>query len=178
VPARRERAGLGLAVADHAGHDQVRIVERRAVGVRERIAELAALVDRAGRLGSHVARDPAREAELLEQAPHALLVLADARIHLAVGAFEVGVRDGGRPAVPGPDHVDHVEVVLLDHAVQVRVEEVQARRGAPVPEQARLHVLARERLAQQRVVEQVDLPDGEVVRGAPERVELAELRLR
>ena len=36
VPAARQRAGLGLAVADHAGHDQVRVIERRPVGVHER----------------------------------------------------------------------------------------------------------------------------------------------
>ena len=52
VPAVGERAGLGLAVADHAGDDQVGIVEGRAVGVRQRVAELAAFVDRAGRLGA------------------------------------------------------------------------------------------------------------------------------
>ena len=39
--------GLGLAVADHAGDEQVGVVERRAEGVDERVAELAALVDRA-----------------------------------------------------------------------------------------------------------------------------------
>ena len=55
VPARRERSGLGLAVADHAGDEQVGVVERRAVRVRERVAELAALVDRAGRLRRDVA---------------------------------------------------------------------------------------------------------------------------
>ena len=67
---------------------------------------------------------------------------------------------------------------LRDHAVQVHVDEVQARRRAPVAEQPRLDVLARERLAQQRVVEQVDLADRQVVGGAPERVEIAELRSR
>ena len=61
VPARRQRAGLRLAVADDAGDDQIGIVERRAVGVRQRIAQLAALVDRAGRLRRDVARDAARE---------------------------------------------------------------------------------------------------------------------
>ena len=60
----RQRAGLGLAVADDAGDDQVRVVEGRAVGVRQRVAELAALVDRAGRLGRDVAGDAAGEREL------------------------------------------------------------------------------------------------------------------
>jgi hypothetical protein len=40
-----------------------------------------------------------------------------------------------------------------------------------VPEEPRLHVLRAQRLAQKRVVEQVDLPDGEIVGGAPVGVE-------
>ncbi|MFK4560406.1 hypothetical protein ABIF94_001000 [Bradyrhizobium ottawaense] len=48
-------------------------------------------------------------------------------------------------------------------------------------EQARLDVLGPQGLAQQRIVEQVDLPDGEIVRGAPvaiEEVEVAACRGR
>ena len=99
MPARRQRAGLGLAVADDAADEQVGVVERGAVGVRERVAELAALVDRAGRLGRDVRRDAARERELPEQLAQALLVAADVGIDLAVGALEVGVGDRGRAAV-------------------------------------------------------------------------------
>ena len=61
-------AGLGLAVADHAGDEQVGVVEGRAEGVDEHVAELAALVDRAGRRHADVARDAARRGELAEQA--------------------------------------------------------------------------------------------------------------
>jgi hypothetical protein len=43
-----------------------------------------------------------------------------------------------------------------------------------VSEQPFLHVLGLERLAQQRVVAQVDHAGGEVVAGAPEAVGLAE----
>ena len=67
MPARGQRAGLGLAVADHAQHQQVRVVERGAVGVHQRVAELAALVDRPRRLGRDVAGDAAGEGELPEQ---------------------------------------------------------------------------------------------------------------
>ena len=74
MPARRERPGLGLAVADDARDEQVGVVEGGAVGVRERVAELAALVDRAGRLGRDVARDPARERELAEELAQPVLV--------------------------------------------------------------------------------------------------------
>ena len=102
VPARRKRPGLRFAVADDAGHDQVGIVERRAEGMRERIAELAAFVDRAGRLRRHVAGNAARERELGEKTLHALFVLRDVRIDLAVGSFEIGVGDQAGPPCPGP----------------------------------------------------------------------------
>ncbi len=68
MPGGGERAGLGLAVAHHAGHQQVRIVERGAIGVGDRVAELAALVDRARGLGRDMAGNAARKRELLEQA--------------------------------------------------------------------------------------------------------------
>src|SRR5262245_4289955 len=114
VPAGRERSGLGLAVTDDARDDQVRVIERGAVGVRQRVAELAALVNRSGRLRRHVARDAAGKAELLEEQLQALLVLRDPWIYLAVRALEVSVRDESRPAVSGADDVDHVEVMPLD----------------------------------------------------------------
>ena len=175
VPARGERAGLRLTVADDAQRQQVRVVEHRAVGVHERVAELAALVDRARRLRRDVAGDAAREGELPEQRPHAVDVLAEARVDLAVGALQVRVRDEPRPAVPGPGHVQRVEVPLPDRPVHVRVEEVETRGGAPVAQQPRLDVLRAQRFAQQRVVQQVDLPDREVVRRPPVRVELGQV---
>src|SRR5262249_48353153 len=72
-------------------------------------------------------------------------------------------------AVAGPADEDGVEVALADRAVEVGVEEVQAGCRPPVPEQARLHVLRPQRLAQERIVGQVDLPDREGVGGAPVR---------
>src|SRR4028118_1524234 len=44
VPAGGERAGLGLAVADDAEDGEVGVVESGAIGVQQRVAELAALV--------------------------------------------------------------------------------------------------------------------------------------
>ena len=67
MPGGGKRPGLGLAVADHAGDDQVGIVEGRAEGMRQRIAEFAALVDRAGHVRRGVAWNAARKGELPEQ---------------------------------------------------------------------------------------------------------------
>src|SRR5580692_1386488 len=50
VPGGGEWAGLGFAVADAASDDEIGVVEGCAEGVRERVAELAALVDGAGSL--------------------------------------------------------------------------------------------------------------------------------
>ena len=101
MPARRERSGFRFAIADHAGDDQIGIVERRAVSVRQRVTQFAALMNRAGRLGRDMAGNAAGERELLEQSLHALLVLRDVRINLAVCSFEVGVRDQSRAPCPG-----------------------------------------------------------------------------
>ena len=108
MPARRQRAGLGLAVADDARDQQLGVVERRSERVGERVAELAAFVDRAGGLRGGVAGDAARERELAEEPPQAFLVPADLRVELAVSAFEVRVRDDARPAVAGARDVDRV----------------------------------------------------------------------
>ena len=78
----------------------------------------------------------------------------------------------------GPGDVHRAEVALDDRAVHVRVEQVEAGRGPPVAEQPRLDVLERQRLAQQRVVAQIDLADGEVVRRAPPGIEAAEVVTR
>src|SRR4029079_17121718 len=83
--------------------------------------------------------------------------------------------DEPRAAVPGTGDEYRVEVPLEDRAVHVRVEQVHAGRGAPAPEQPRLDVLEGQGLAQERIVEQVDLPDGEVVRRPPPAVEATQL---
>src|SRR4029078_2108023 len=89
VPARRERPGLGLAVAYRAADDEARVVERGAVRVDERVSQLAALVDGARGLGRDVAGDAARERELPEQPPEAGLVARERRAGLGVWPLEV-----------------------------------------------------------------------------------------
>ena len=159
VPAGRERPCLGFAVAHDAGDDQVRVVEGCAVGMAQCVAEFAAFMNAARCLRRDVAGDAAREAELLEQLPHAFGVLADVRVHLAVCAFKIGVSNHRRTAMTGTNDVDHVEVVAFDHPIEVHVEHVQARRRAPMAEQPRLDVFALQRFLQEGIVEKIDLPD-------------------
>src|SRR5262249_60174009 len=125
MPTRGQGAGFRFAVADDTGNYQIRVVEGRSVGVRESVAELAAFVNRTGRLRCNVARDTAGERELGEEAFHAFFIGRNVRIDLAVRPLKVSVCDQTGAAVPGAGDVDHLEVVLLDQPVQVNVDEVQ-----------------------------------------------------
>ncbi len=177
MPRGGQRPGLRLAVADHTGDHEVRVVQRRAIGMGKGVAELAALVDRAGRLRRHVARDPAREGELPEQALHTQRVPADLRVDLAVRALQPDVGHHARTAMAGAGHEQHVLAALSDDAVEVGVEQVEPWGRPPVPEQSGLHMFGSKWFPQQRVVHQVDLPYRQVVGGPPVSVEPVQLRL-
>lgn len=125
VPGPGERPGLRLAVADHAGHQQVRVVEGGAVGVGEGVAEFAALVDRAGHFRGDVAGHTAGEGELPHQQFHALGVPGGVRVLLAVAALQPGVGEDRRPAVARAPDAQGVQLACPDHTVEVRVHQVQ-----------------------------------------------------
>ena len=157
--------------------DEVGIVECCAIGVKERVAELTTLMDGAGNIRGVVRGDAVGPRELAEEALEAVVIALDAGVDLGVGAFEVGVGYDAGSAMPGADDEHHVGVLVPDDAVEVEVDEVEARGGAEVAEQARLDVVAGERATEQRVFLQVDLADGEIVGGAPVGVHEIELVL-
>src|SRR5438034_7244283 len=72
VPTGCQWARFRLAIADDAGYDQVRVIERGSVSMAERVAEFATFVDRAWCFWGNVRGDAAGEAELLEQLSHPL----------------------------------------------------------------------------------------------------------
>ena len=163
---------LGFAVADGDGADQVGVVKHSAERMGDGIAQLAAFVDGTGGLGRNVGRDAAGEAELLEQLAHALFITADVGVHFAVGAVQVGVGNKEVAAVARAGDQDHVLVILLDDAVQMYIDEVLAGNGAPVADDLLLDIVARQRAAQQRVVQQIQLARRQVVRCPPVGVDL------
>src|SRR5579863_7688238 len=112
MPARRERPCFRFPIAHDAADQQSRVIKRCTVGMSDRVSQLSALMDRAGRLRSHVARNPAREGKLLEETLHAFLGLLDVGIELAVRAFEIRVRDKTRTAMAGPGDIDGVQIKL------------------------------------------------------------------
>jgi hypothetical protein len=72
VPTGRQRTRFGLAVTDHAGDDQVRVIKRGTIGMRQAIAEFAAFMDRARNLRRHMAGDPVWPGKLPKQAQQAV----------------------------------------------------------------------------------------------------------
>jgi hypothetical protein len=102
VPAGGERARLRLAVADHHQRDQIRVVVNSAVGVRDAVAELAALVDAAGCFGRGMAADAARKGELLEEALQSCCIFALLRIDLRVHPLEIRRDSTAGAPCPGP----------------------------------------------------------------------------
>ncbi len=171
MPRRRQRPGLGLAVADDTRHDQIGIIKHRAERMADGITQLTALVNGPGRFGRSVTGNAAGKRELDKKFSQPCFILADVGINLAVGPFEVSISHDRRTAVPRTGHVDHVEVVLLDDAVEVRVDEILPRRRAPMSEQHVLHVAERERALEQRIVVKIDLPDRKIVGRAPVSVD-------
>ena len=135
MPGRGQRAGLGFAIANHHGDQQVGIIESGAKGVRDAVAQFAALVNRTGRLRRAVTSDPAGEGKFFEELAHPSLVLALVRIDLRIGALEVGRPKHAGCAVPGSGHEDGVQTILFDQPVEVDVNETQPWARAPMAEQ-------------------------------------------
>src|SRR5271166_6019919 len=134
VPGSRQWPGFGLSVPDRRSHDQIRVVEGSAAGVREYISQFTAFVDRTGSFGGAMASDAAGKRELLEELAETFFVLTFFRVDLGVGSFEISGAQYTRRAMAWPGHENHVQVVFLDEPVQVNVDECKAWTRSPVPE--------------------------------------------
>ena len=178
VPGGGQGAGLRLAVAHHAGGDQVRIVCHGAEGVGQGVSQLAALMNGAGGLGGHMAGDAAGEGEPLEELLHAVLIPGDVGVDFGVAAVQPVLGHHGIAAVAGAGEVNHVQVVPLDDPVQMGVDEVLARAGAPVAHDGLLQVGGGEGPLQQGIIQQIQLAGRQIVGGAPVGVYLFQLGRR
>jgi hypothetical protein len=114
-----------------------------------------------------MAGNAAGERKLFEELLYPLSILGNIGVHLAVCALQVGVGDHARSPMPRAADVDHVEVVLLNHAIEMYIDEVQPRRGASVSKQSRLDVCQRQGFLQQGIVKEIDLANGQVIGRPP-----------
>src|SRR5260370_19856655 len=127
------------------------MIVTRPVGVRDAIAEFPALVDTARGFRSCMAADPARKAELPEEALHAGKIFTLVRIDFGVRSFKVRIRQDGRRAVPRTRNEDRIQVILLYQSIKMNVGEALPCVRAPVAQQARLGLLDFQRLTEPKV---------------------------
>ncbi len=126
VPGRGQRSRLRLSVADHTGDQQLGVVEGGAVGMGQRVPQLAALVDGPGSLRCDMAGNTAGEGELLEQRAHPGTVAADIGVRLGVTALQPRVGEDGGAAVAGPPDAHRPALPGPDDPVQMGVDQVQS----------------------------------------------------
>ena len=74
----------------------------------------------------------------------------------------------------GTGDEEHVQIAFFDDAVEMNIQEVESGRGAPMAEQTRFNVLDFEGFLEQRIVEQIDLPNGKIIGRPPIGVHLVE----
>ncbi len=137
----------------------------------ERITQFAPFVDRARCFRRGMAWYSAGEGKLAEEPFHARFIFADCGIDFGIGALQIGVGHHARPAMAGAANIDHIGVALLNNAVEMRIDEIEAGCRAPMAEKPRLDVLRLERFAQQGIFHQINLADGKIIRRAPVTVD-------
>src|SRR5271166_2314259 len=106
-----------------------------------------------------MAGNSARKRELLKQLLKPGFVLSDVRINFTPSAFKINIAHERRATVAGTGDVEHVQVIFLDNPVQMHIDEILARRRAPVSDHQWLYVRQFQRLLEQRIVIEIDLSD-------------------
>src|SRR5438552_974208 len=106
-----------------------------------------------------MARYSSRPGELGEQLVHAFRILGDLWIEFGIRAFQIGVGHNSRPAMTWSGNVNGIQIMGPDQPVHMDVDEVESGRGSEMPQQPGFYMFQLQRLAQQRIVVQIDLPD-------------------
>jgi len=89
-------------------------------------------VDGARRLGIDMAGKAASGASARNEGMKSLGILGAFRVELRQRAFNPEIGQYTGYAMPASNDVNHVEVMLLDETIQVRVDQRQCRTSAPV----------------------------------------------
>jgi len=74
----------------------------------------------------YVAGNSVGPGELAKQPLQSIAAALDCRITLGVRSFEIAVRHDARSAMARTDHVDHVQIIVLDQPVEMDIEEIQS----------------------------------------------------
>src|SRR5665647_1402012 len=114
-----------------------------------------------------MAGNSAWKRELLEQLFHSFFVLADIRINLTIATFKISIAYQRWATVTWTGDIKHIKIMLLNNTVQVHIYKILTRCCAPVPNHHRLHMRKFQWLLQKWIIIKINLPDRQIVSGAP-----------
>ena len=120
-----------------------------------------------------MAGDAAGKRELFEQFSESSLVLRDLGVDFAVCPFQIRVAHDRGSTMSGAGDVDHVQIEVLNHTIQMHIDKVLSRSGPPMAEQVRLDMRSLQWLVEQWVVVQINLANRQIVRSSPIGIHLA-----
>ena len=179
VPGRGGGSVLGFPVADDARHQQVGVVEGRTEDGRERVAQLAALVDHSGNVWGQVPGKASWPGEPSDQLREAGGISGQLWVDVPVAALQPQVGMVGRGAMTRSGHQQRRAIRGTDEPVQPRIHQVDPGAGAPVTQESRLEVLHPKGFPQIHVLAEEDHRRRDVVRCAsvaPLRSEISDNR--
>ena len=122
-------------------------------------------------------RDTAGIREATEELLQTSFVIGNEGIRLAIRAIKQRLSSASRSAVTGAHKKDSVLIVIVDKAVDMAKQEIQAGCGSPVPHQPVLNVFPVEAFLHKRVAAQVNLTDRKIVCRSPILVDTGKLFL-
>src|SRR3989344_4122730 len=111
--------------------------------------------------------DASRKRKLLEQPFQTAFVLRDVGIKLTVGSLQISVCHQTWSTVTWTSDIENIEVILLNDAVEMYIDEIQTWRSAQMAQQPWFHMFQLQGLFEQRIIVQINLADRQVVGGSP-----------
>src|SRR5262249_30398462 len=146
-----------------------------AIGVRDAIAQFAALVDAAGGFGSAVAAYAARERKLFEEALHPRYVFAHVGINLGVRSLKIVLGQNSRRTADASGYKNGVNHGLVAHLLEWIARDGVRGVRPPRAQQSGFGVLWLERFSKQGVVFKVNHPQEKIEAVPPVGVDLLQL---
>src|SRR3984957_14643463 len=131
MPGGCKRTGLRLAIAHGDGDNEIGIIERRSISMRDGVAKLAAFVNRTRRFWGAVRTDSSGKRELPEKLKQACFDRTlDGKDFREVG-FEIAIGKCGGRSMTGAGDVYNIQVVVSDEPLQTNPNQRLAGIGSP-----------------------------------------------
>src|SRR6266699_3343783 len=180
MPGGSGRSSLRFAITDDAGHNQVGIIHGSSKGGCQGIAQLPSLVNSSWNTWIEMAWKSAGPGKAAHKVFNSSAIERQLWIEFMQGAFYIQVCQIRGSTMPRSRDQKHIDVVALDEMVEVSIDQVDTRPGAPVTQQAVIDMLRFQWFLKQHVRFEINLCSRKVVGDAPvagNRIQLRTLSL-